>query len=456
MFQRGRGNDAVLKYMQFCSSSEIQPFDAVVKQAAITNADRVEIAPKNAINDNCIEFLIPKSPDYTDLSKTLLAVRFKIVAGNSTSSDPPAVAATEKVGPINNILHSLFSQVDVRINNSLVSSTDNLYPYRAYLENLLSYGNEAKAEQLWYDGWVQDSAENMDQSDPLAVATAATATTAAIVPNLGLKARHSRQAGKSITYIGRLHSDIFHQDKLILDGCDIDIKLIRNKAPFALMSSTASANYKIFIEKATLLVWRKKIQPDIMAIVAKTLEHRSAQYNLKRIDMKTFTIPANTRSHNLTLYRGKLPSLLILGFVTNSSFNGSYTENPFNFQHFGLTQLALKVNSHTINAFVFNALDFSNGEYGLAYDSIRTAMHKSFKNCGTGIKPSEYGRGYTLFAFDLTPNDPAGHDGENATGTVDLEVAFSDALESAPTLVCYSESDAIFLLDKNRNCSQLI
>ena len=37
------------------------------------------------------------------------------------------------VGPVNNWLHSLFSQVDVYLNGTLVTPSTNTYAYRAYM-----------------------------------------------------------------------------------------------------------------------------------------------------------------------------------------------------------------------------------------------------------------------------------------------------------------------------------
>ena len=40
--------------------------------------------------------------------------------------------------------HSIFSQIDLEIDGQNLTVSDHLYPYKAYLETLLSYGNDAK------------------------------------------------------------------------------------------------------------------------------------------------------------------------------------------------------------------------------------------------------------------------------------------------------------------------
>ena len=46
--------------------------------------------------------------------------------------------------PVNNWLHSLFIQVDVHLNDTIVTPSSNTYPFRAYVETFLSYGAEAR------------------------------------------------------------------------------------------------------------------------------------------------------------------------------------------------------------------------------------------------------------------------------------------------------------------------
>jgi len=49
---------------------------------------------------------------------------------------------------VNLFLHSLFSQVDISLNGTLITASTSTYPYRAMLETLLSYGEDAKTSQL--------------------------------------------------------------------------------------------------------------------------------------------------------------------------------------------------------------------------------------------------------------------------------------------------------------------
>ena len=61
------------------------------------------------------------------------------------------------VGHVNLWMHSLFSDVSVSLNEKLVSLPTSLYPYRAYIETLLSYGPAVKESQLTGVMWYKDT-----------------------------------------------------------------------------------------------------------------------------------------------------------------------------------------------------------------------------------------------------------------------------------------------------------
>jgi hypothetical protein len=90
-----------------------------------------------------IEFKIPgNGSHYLDLSDNFLHVVAKVVQKDGSDLAPDA-----KVGVSNLFLHSLFAQLDVYFNSQLISSSNNAYSYRAYIETLLSYGSDYKSSQ---------------------------------------------------------------------------------------------------------------------------------------------------------------------------------------------------------------------------------------------------------------------------------------------------------------------
>ena len=98
--------------------------------------------------------------DYIDLANTYLFIEEQI-----TKAEGSALDVVSDVGPINLWMHSLFSDVNVSINKKLVFSPTSMYPYRAYLETLLSYGPAAKDSQLTGVVWYKDTPGFMDSRE---------------------------------------------------------------------------------------------------------------------------------------------------------------------------------------------------------------------------------------------------------------------------------------------------
>jgi len=147
-----------------CVKSELDLFSLPPTQTSIESGKWVQYKPISSLTDDSpIEFVIPgNGEEYTDLSYSMLHIVAAIVKSDGTKLDE---AASKTVGPINNWMHSLFSQVDLFLNNKLVTAQNNTYAYRAYFENLLNYSDEAKNSHLTSVLWSSDSGSNMDDTE---------------------------------------------------------------------------------------------------------------------------------------------------------------------------------------------------------------------------------------------------------------------------------------------------
>jgi len=132
--------------------------------------------------------------------------------------------------------------------------------------------------------------------------------------------------------MGRLHADIFFQDRYMLNEVNVKIKLVRSKDAFCIMSE---ADCRVVITKATMFVRKVKLSPSVFLAHAKALANGTAKYPIRRVICKTFTVPNGFRdiSHE-KLFFGQLPTRVVVGLVTNQAFNGHRERNPFNFHHF--------------------------------------------------------------------------------------------------------------------------
>ena len=91
--------------------------------------------------------------------------------------------------------------------------------------------------------------------------------------------------------MGRIHSDIFFQEKLLMNGIGVRIRLVRCKDSFSLVSTEAAPTYKIKIVRAVLRARKVRISDSVNLAHAKALELANSTYPIRRVDCKTFSIP---------------------------------------------------------------------------------------------------------------------------------------------------------------------
>jgi hypothetical protein len=400
-----------------------------------------EYNPISAITHGLpIEFnIIGSGQDYIDVANTQIFVRAKITRANGDSID-----GTDHVGVVNLTLHSLFSELDFKVNDTLISSTNNTYAYRAYLENLLSYGSDAKNSQLTASMYYKDTAGHMDVTNPVA----------ADVANIGFKKRYGFfRNGATVDMMGKLHTDLCFQERYLPSDVGIRIRLIRQKDSFCLMSDALDPTYKLQIVECKLYVRKVKLSPSVFVAHAKALEMGNAKYPIRRILVKTFTVAQGNLSFSQeNLFSGQLPSRIVIGMVDNDGYNGVFNKNPFNFKNYQLTQLKLYLDGlHTQHLRPIE-VDYVAGNFIQAYLTLFEGTGKIGRDEGLDISRDEYANGYALYAFDLTPDlADCGHMNLSKEGTVRLDAKFRAALGNTINVIIYAEFENIIELDRNKN-----
>lgn len=428
-----------------CVKSELDLFSLPPTQTSIDSGKWVQYKPVSSLTDDApIEFVVPGHGDeYTDLSQTLLQVTASIV--KSADGTKMTEEESKTVGPIDNWLHSLFNQVDLYLNHKLVSPQNNTYAYRAYIENLLNYGASAKNSHLTSVLMYGETPGHMDD----------TADT-----NEGLKSRRIyTKKSKKVDMIGHLHIDLCNQDKFMLNGVEMRLRLLRSRDAFSLMYDADAGTYKVQIHEANLFVRRCKINPSVLLAHSRTLETGTAKYPITRVEVKSITLPAGIQSKTLdSVFLGQLPKRVIVGMVTNQAFNGNVKKNPFNFQHFKLNYFTLYVDGEQVPSSKPLQPDISGAEmnYVMAYHTLFTGTGIQFGDAGNNIVRGDYPCGYWLMAFDLTPDMSASessHWNLVRNGNLRIELGFTEALTDTVNCIVYAELDNVVEVDRNRNVS---
>ncbi|XP_015594342.1 uncharacterized protein F54H12.2-like [Cephus cinctus] len=231
---------------------------------------------------------------------------------------------------------------------------------------------------------------------------------------------------RTVDLIGHLHCDVFNQDKLLLNGVELRLRLVCTRDGFSHMDPKSECS--LHITEATLLVRLAKISPGNLIAHCKMLPKTTAKYPLTRVEVKALTMHPGL--HGGTMDNGilgQLPKRIIIGFVGNKAFN--------------VPPKALQT-------------DFGKaGLYVEAYHTLLSGTGMHFLNEGNSISRSAYADGYCLFVFDLTPNLSANsntHWNLIKHGSLRIEVRFDEPLAATVNCIVYAEYDNVLEIDAAR------
>jgi len=152
-----------------------------------------------------------------------------------------------------------------------------------------------------------------------------------------------------IEMYGRIHSDICNVPLYLLPGVKIQMKLIKARPAFYLLSNKADSKVTFRCKKARLFF--KRIHPNSAILVAHNetlIKGFPARYNFTRVELKTFTFSSGSRSLSMdNAVLGILPKRLIFTMV-KTHILGSMDSNPYNFRHYNVDNFAMYVNGRQV------------------------------------------------------------------------------------------------------------
>ena len=470
-----------------CDKSEVDLFRVPPTQQSLERGRWIDYAPISSVQnpDSAITFLIAGTDEYIDLSKTILTVTGNIMKKDGTTK--LAGGGQSNVAPVNNFLHSLFRQVDVYLNGKQVTPAMGTYAYRSYIETLLNYDVSAKESQFSSALYYKDTAGEMDSNGSLPAAKVLNYRTAAIPPateqnasvnyytpptgNQGFAKRQKFiQNGNQFVLSGPVFSDIFMTDRLLLNMMDLKVVLNRSTDSFSLMEIGNSGDNiidpRVHLTDVVLKVRKVKVDQAVSDGVERMLKQTPALYPIRRVECKILTIPQNLpniRQDNI--FSGIIPNLFVFGLVDVDAATGTYGTNPYNFKHFGISNVSLTANGQEIpfkqltlkypkdpNGKIDPAKD-AELDFDEAYNTLFSGTGKIYSNAGLDITREDYPGGYALYAFDLTPDMCKSSDYFNTVqrGSLTLALTFRDSIDHAIGMVCYGDFENVIRIDAERN-----
>ncbi|KAF0155389.1 MAG: hypothetical protein FD188_3140 [Ignavibacteria bacterium] len=387
-----------------------------------------------------IEFFIRGADNlYLDLNNSKLEVKVKITLENGAN-----IVAADHVGPVNDLLNTLFMSAEMELGSTMVTDPNTKYGFRAIIENLLSSTKLISETRMVAEGWKKDTSGHMNDADTAGA-------------NTGLTARTRWFAlSNVVTLIGRPHLDLFHQEKLIPPGIDMKLRFIPNSNTFLLKTAApADADpqvmYKLHIESAKLFIRTKEISPSLMTAHQKVLQDTNYSITYNQIKTKVVSIPTGTSAIEFdNVFQGKLPDIVVLAMISDANMTGGYQANPFNFENFGVNFLCIQANGEQIPRIPYQP-NFANNDYIRAYFGILEALGYDIgPNCWE-LTPEEWATGYNIYAFKLTAGPIGTVRTPPRVGSARLEIKFANASTTNINVLLLSQQSAEIQIDKYKN-----
>ncbi len=170
--------------------------------------------------------------------------------------------------------------------------------------------------------------------------------------------------------------------------------------------NSSTINAKVKLTDVILKVRKVKVSSSVTMAHELALKKMPAIYPIRRVECKAFVVPGNVPSiRKDNIFTGTIPKSFVFGLLDAEAFSGSYGKNPFNFRNYNVTSVTLTSNGEELPFKQLNLSYKSNKEnFTQAYNTLFSGTGKMNYNTGLDISREDYPEGYTLYAFDLTPD----------------------------------------------------
>lgn len=422
--------------------NQLDLFSLPGTQTAVERMYFQDVRPISQLSGRApIEFYISgnNGMEYLNLKNSQLLIKARI-----KKKDGTLLPSTEYVGPVNLLLPALFSQVDVMLNGRLVTATTSNYNYKAYIQTLLKYGDDAKKSQLTSQLWIKDTKNHLNDSNVHSG------------QNTGLYERSTYFAGGKVVELqGPIFHDIFQIDRFILNQVGVSLKFYRSNPEFYLITDESQPDYDLYIEDITLRVNKVLVNPAVIMGHNQMLQTTNAKYPFVKTEVKIMTLAAGQMSVTWdNIFQGLRPNKLVIGFTSSQASAGSYTTNPWEFKSYHLNQIDVSVDGVSVNGNPLKlSYDSVNGETTTqVLSSMFEVTGKWMNDYGMQLDRDDINAGFALYSFNLEPNfSPNNYLTLLKQGNVRLDAHFGNSLPETINCLVYAEYPGYFEINQSRD-----
>ena len=399
-----------------------------------------------------MKFSVQALEDYVDLNRSYFVVDLRlstsgqngIVADANSASDANNTKFTYAV---NNLAHTIFKQINVRFNGTLMTEQTDTYAYSAYLQTLLNYNQDDGETLLAPQGWVNflnvwPTLTSCGEDD-ISTLVGSRHNETHLLKTLNIPFR----GNNVVRLIMRPFLPMFPTGKIMVPGVEMNFQLHFNSPDFytwASLNDGTKAYVRLREEDVniTLHLCRLSLNPDIYASL----------YPVVSNQIRSFTFNGTTTVWEQdNLFLGKVPQRMIVGILDSTAFNGAKEKYPFAFQSKGVTSIRQFIEGEE---YPYVTLEFAGNNTLKDWEGYRrfldaagsVAKHREFM-----VKPGDWGhnKNCTLFMWNNVASGDADGPKLNPkqTGNVRLEIKFRAALNANITILVWGEFESVIYID---------
>lgn len=342
--------------------------------------------------------------------------------------------------PLDNILHSMWSDIEIHMNNTKVNDSNRLYMYKSFIETLLNNSNATKIFQLQSQGYYGDTGNK----DYLYTYTL----------NNGMEKRHQKFKNNRVNELsGFLLDDVMGVSAAIVNAVRTVIKLIPNYENIRLQTFGENVYGKIVIDDIWLMVCQRKMSDEVLLAHNEIMEKKPASYPFKKAEMGVFH--AKKGDHSIKIsnpYESKIPTRLIVGMVNADAYSGDFARNPLRFQHYNVKKAAFYIDNESASKPPYE-LSPEQGIFLEPYRELYSILGKAGEDMDIGLTPEDYVNGSFLLPFDIVPTAAGNLEyiARKNGGTCSLELSFSKPLPEDIYVITYGVFPYLLEIDAARN-----
>ncbi|KAL3108248.1 hypothetical protein niasHT_018656 [Heterodera trifolii] len=373
---------------------------------------------------------------WTDLSRIYLYLELSIEKPGANDKWVAIDDADTSVSAIQGIGQTFVQQLKVTVGNTEVYDSGNLYPFKAYITNELSFPINAKKNFLGSTGYYHTV--NQDDST-----------------DEGFKERCKIfKGGKNAQFLSRLDFDLGNQELYLLNNLDLLFTIYKAKDVFLLQTLKANdlTKYRLTVHDVKIYAKMVEVQPSLNMSLYKTLEKQPATYAVRKTEIKSSFISVGRYEFEYNVFSATIPRRVTIALVGNSAFHGDYKLSPFMFEPFDLREISIHAGGVVYPAVPYK-LNFSKDHFVSAFVDMYEALGMANSERSFDISMAQFKKGWTFFVIPLTStlDDSCGFE-LLRSGTTNVRATFNSPIPlGGVEMIVLGEFDQMIMVDYNRH-----